>query len=213
MMGDVTIRRIQNITPKETNVIADMLVRAFVNNPATPAMTGGNRELEGPLFKAMLRAGGLAGHLYVLENELREVLSIALWFGPGTVMFDTEEQRSLGFNDFMARLDDKTRNWWMTTYPQSVGEFLKTWLPKPQRDCWWLNTIGTDPKHQKNGYATQLLNYARKNVSSSNVLAFCSASKETAEYYSQVGFPVQAHMDASSPLGYDFPIFGHCLEV
>jgi hypothetical protein len=52
-------------------------------------MTGGNRNLEDLLFRSIVRAGGLAGHLYVVENVAGQILSVALWYAPGSIMFGT----------------------------------------------------------------------------------------------------------------------------
>ncbi|KAF8169235.1 hypothetical protein BJ912DRAFT_1067299 [Pholiota molesta] len=211
-MAQVKIRRIQDLTDKETDNIVDLCVRAYVDDPAIAAMTGGNRKLYDLLFRSMVRAGGLAGHLYVVENNAGQILSVALWYGPGTVMFGTEEERNAGINELMSKLDNRTLDWWTTTYPQTADEFGKTWLTTPYEDCWWLNLLGTDPNHQRKGYGTLLLDDAVKKIDSPNLLAFCSTSKENADYYTKAGFPTRAFMQMPTP-GKSFPMFGHSRQV
>lgn len=53
------------------------------------AMTGGNKDLEDSLFRSMVRAGGHAGRLYVIEDEKHHILSMALWYPPGSSLFST----------------------------------------------------------------------------------------------------------------------------
>ncbi|KAF8172142.1 hypothetical protein BJ912DRAFT_994365 [Pholiota molesta] len=211
-MAQVVIRRIQNLTAKETDNIVDLWVRAYVDEPAISAMTGGNRNLEDLLFRSIVRAGGLAGHLYVVENVAGQILSVAMWYAPGSIMFGTEEERNAGLNEFMTKLDKQTLDWWTNTYPKHMDEFGKTWLTTPYEDCWWLNMLGTDPIHQRKGYATRLLNAAVENIDSPNLLAFCSTNKENAEYYTKAGFPVRAFTELPTPES-SFPVFGHSRRI
>ncbi|PPQ92774.1 LOW QUALITY PROTEIN: hypothetical protein CVT25_003883 [Psilocybe cyanescens] len=233
------IRRITALTDKETDAIVDLLVRAFEDSAATKAMSGDNGQLSDLLFRSMVRAGGFAGHLYVLENESQEIVSTALWFAPGTMLFsshaiaaggdtfqcymtlwDSEEQRELGFNEFMRKLDDKTREWWKNEISNSLcikhtvlaAEFVKEWSPKSPTECWWLSLFGTDPNHQKRGYGTLLLHDGLKKMSSPNLAAFCSTSEENAEFYTKAGFPIRGRTEFPSRFG-NFPAFGHSREI
>jgi len=89
-----------------------------------------------------------------------------------------EAQRKLGYDELMEKLDKETISWWKNDYPKISGEFIKGWLPvvsgflsiifsfsladsvslKPRSEIWWLNILGTDPEHQRKGYASMLLN-------------------------------------------------------
>ncbi len=52
-------------------------------------MLGAREDLRDLLFQSMIRAGALAGELYVVENKKKEIFSMALWFAPGEAMFSS----------------------------------------------------------------------------------------------------------------------------
>jgi hypothetical protein len=95
-------------------------------------MTGGNKSLEGPLFRAMIRACQLAGKVYTATViDTGAIAGLALWFPPGKVLWQksvaiiagyttslivrSDAQRNLGFNQFLESLSPKTREWWNNT--------------------------------------------------------------------------------------------------
>ncbi|KAF9557473.1 hypothetical protein CPC08DRAFT_710370 [Agrocybe pediades] len=207
-MSTIKIRRIQNLTNAEADKITAMLVRAYEDNTAVPAMVGGNDELRDLLFRSMVRAGGLEGDLKVVEDEEGNIFSIALWFRPGVNMWGTEEQRRLGYNEFMAKLDPDTVKWWKEDYAQATTDFIKQWLPVPRVDTWWLNVLGTDPVHQRKGYASMLLADTLKTVKGPTTLAFCTTTEENAEFYEHAGFPIRGRTVISSKHG-NILVVGH----
>jgi len=104
---------------------------------------------------------------------------------PLTLTSHREAQRKLGYDELMEKLDKETISWWKNDYPKISGEFIKGWLPvvstflptssvlsfsdlislKPRSEIWWLNILGTDPGHQRKGYASMLLNDVVNSVS------------------------------------------------
>jgi hypothetical protein len=53
-------------------------------------MVGGDESLKDPIFRAMIRAGELAGEVYfATDNDSHKVVGIAVWFPPGKSLFDS----------------------------------------------------------------------------------------------------------------------------
>ncbi|KAJ7510317.1 hypothetical protein B0H11DRAFT_1958498 [Mycena galericulata] len=126
---------------------------------ASNSMVGGDESLKDPIFRAMIRAGELAGEVYLAtDNSSGKVVAVAVWFPSGVSLFDSEEQRSLGFDDFMKKLSPDTKAFWDTSYVPVVDKFLAQVIgPNGVRDSHYLNLIATDPAFQRKGIATMLL--------------------------------------------------------
>jgi hypothetical protein len=101
----------------------------FVTDPLLRAYVGGNRDLEEPLIKSMIRAGLLLGEVYVAVDDFGKILAVAVWSPPGDLLFSkfalftrlkeclligyfSEEQRALGLNDVFAQLSKGAVEWW-----------------------------------------------------------------------------------------------------
>ncbi|KAF5314446.1 hypothetical protein D9619_011879 [Psilocybe cf. subviscida] len=150
-------------------------------------MVGGRDELRPLLFSAMIRAGALDGQLYVLE-VIEQIVSIALWFKPGHMLWSSEEQRNLGYNKLMEQLSEEDRNWWTNTYTAQVGDFLKKTLEVPFEEIWWLSLLGTDPAYQRHGYATRLMDFVLTKMNSPGHAASTLIQEK---FYNGVGYPTK----------------------
>ncbi|KAG2105165.1 hypothetical protein BD769DRAFT_1504586 [Suillus cothurnatus] len=161
---------------------------SFNSAPSIEAMTGGNKSLEGPLFRAMIRACQLAGRVYIATViDTGAIAGLALWFPPGQVLWEksvaitagyvynfvhtvtSDAQRNLGFNQFLESLSPKTREWWINTYGSALAPFITTALsPHTVESSWYLNCICVDPKYQRQGIATNLIKMVEQKVWCSN---------------------------------------------
>ncbi|KAJ7263745.1 hypothetical protein C8J57DRAFT_1070330, partial [Mycena rebaudengoi] len=80
---------------------------------ATTSVAGGDEILKGELFRAMIRAANIAGEIYVATDaSSNKIVAFTLWFPPGTSLFDSEEQRALGFDEFMNKISPETQAFW-----------------------------------------------------------------------------------------------------
>ncbi|KAJ6460370.1 hypothetical protein C8R47DRAFT_994075 [Mycena vitilis] len=125
-------------------------------------MVGGdNADLKGQIFRAMMRAGELGGEVYfAIDDGSNQVVGVAVWFPPGKLLFDTEEQRTLGFDDLMNQLSIETKKFWAESYAPVVENFLadeKLLGPEGTRNSYYLNLLATDPAYQKKHIASTLL--------------------------------------------------------
>lgn len=55
-------------------------------------MVGGDESLKDPIFRAMIRAGELAGEVYLAtDNSSGKVVAVAVWFPPGISLFNSSD--------------------------------------------------------------------------------------------------------------------------
>ncbi|KAJ7454834.1 hypothetical protein FB451DRAFT_656051 [Mycena latifolia] len=168
-------------------------------------MVGGDESLKDSIFRAMILAGELAGEVYLATDSSNKVVAIAVWFPPGKSLFDSEEQRALGFDDFMKKLSPETKAFWDNEYVPVVDRFLAEIIgPDGMRDSQYLNLLATDPLFQKNGIATMLLKEVYDRFASSPtrpMLAHCAATEPNARFYESCGYSVKGKMFMEAPTG------------
>ncbi|KAJ6570246.1 hypothetical protein DFH09DRAFT_425251 [Mycena vulgaris] len=169
-------------------------------------MVGGDESLKDPIFRAMILASELAGEIYLATDSTSDkVVAVALWFPPGKSLFDSEEQRALGFDEFMKKLSPETKAFWDTAYGPVVDKFLAEIIgPNGTRDSQYLNLIATDPLYQKKGIATRLLNTVYERFADNStrpMFAHCAANEPNAKFYESCGYSIKGKMHLEAPTG------------
>ncbi|THU89926.1 hypothetical protein K435DRAFT_781417 [Dendrothele bispora CBS 962.96] len=184
-----------------------MCVRAYNGDISTKALLGGNWELHGDYWRSLIRAAALEGEIYVVRNPKGQIVSIAVWFPPGNDLFNSEEQRALGFNDFFAKLSPETQEWWNTTCDEVMGELAKKVFTKEERESrWWCVNLATEPTYQGRGYATALIDTMfQKAKSTGTILGLATAPDYNVPKYLGMGFRERGNAPMPSPTG-DFVV-------
>ncbi|KAF8523044.1 hypothetical protein JB92DRAFT_2595079, partial [Gautieria morchelliformis] len=73
---------------------------------------GGDMSLQRDFCHASIRVTALEDELYIITvGQDKRIGSTASWFRPGKGLFDSEEQRALGYNEVFAKLSPQTQNW------------------------------------------------------------------------------------------------------
>ncbi|KAG1813091.1 hypothetical protein EV424DRAFT_67655 [Suillus variegatus] len=186
-------------------------IRGYVDSPLLHVLTGGNKSLEGPLFRAMIRACLLAGRVYIaIAIDTGVIAGLALWFPPGKALWKTDAQKNLGFNQLLESLSPKTREWWTTTYGSGLAPFIKTALsPHTAEGSWYLNCLCVDPKYQHQGIATNLIKTVEQEVMSTSIIALCTDTDFNVAVYEALHFQYKG--EATLPTAEDGYINMHCL--
>ncbi|KAJ6448893.1 hypothetical protein C8R45DRAFT_1114959 [Mycena sanguinolenta] len=189
------------ISERELDEAVDVCVRAYVGELASNSMVGGDEELKTQIWRAMIRAGLLAGEVYFALDSSHKVLGVAVWFPPGKSLFDSEEQRTLGFDHFMQNLSPETQRFWAESYVPLVDKFLAEVLgPNGVRDSQYLNQLATDPSFQKKGIATTLLKtFGERDVRP--LFAHCASNEKNARFYESCGYTIRGKMYMEAPTG------------
>jgi ribosomal protein S18 acetylase RimI-like enzyme len=201
---------VNQLTDSQLDESVMMCIRSYVDSPSIEAMTGGNKSLEGPLFRAMIRACQLAGRVYIATViDTGAIAGLALWFPPGQVLWENDAQRNLGFNQFLESLSPKTREWWINTYGSALAPFITTALsPHTVESSWYLNCICVDPKYQRQGIATNLIKMVEQKAMTTSILALCTDTDDNVAVYKALHFQYKG--EAPLPIPENECINVHC---
>lgn len=201
---------VNQLTESQLDESVMICIRGYVDSPSVDVMTGGNKSLEGPLFRAMIRACQLAGRVYTATViNTGAIAGLALWFPPGTALWQNDAQRNLGFNQFLESLSLQTREWWNNTYGPALAPFIKTALsPHTVESSWYLNCICVDPKYQRQGIATNLIKMVEEKAMTTSILALCTDTDDNVAVYKAIHFQYKG--EAPLPTLEDEYIHVHC---
>ncbi|KAJ7585126.1 hypothetical protein C8J56DRAFT_949945 [Mycena floridula] len=189
-MTATTIKILEDLTADQFEEIINLLLAAYVEDPCSQAMTGGDKSLEPLLFRAMLGAGALEGTIYVVaRDEDDKILSVGMWFGPGTQMMNSEAQRAAGWDHFMRSVSEECRNWWLTTMQKDHRDVINSLLGDKYKDSWWANQIATHPDYQCQGHGSALIRTVFDRArTEKKIVALVTQTKENCDWYSSLGF-------------------------
>ncbi|CAA7270044.1 unnamed protein product [Cyclocybe aegerita] len=205
-MANCSISRLINLTPISLDALEGICARAFPNDPAALLLTGGDPSLIGPQFRAIIAAGHLAGEVYIASAKLsssdahaeKDVpVAVAVWFPPRTSLWSTEEQRQLGFYDFVSKIEPVTREWLETTkYKEEIGKFFNDSIsPNTDVSSWVCNAIAIDPAYQRQGIGSALIqDMVQKRGGTRSYLALCATNEKNAEWYKNRRFSLKGHI-------------------
>jgi len=171
-------------------------------------MVGGNWSLHPLLLRAMLRAAALEDAVYIVMNEdTSEIVTVALWFPPGKQLFATEQQRALGFNDFMNKISPEAKKWWTTSYATLVNEFRREIFTEEEATRrWWCSLFTTDPSYQRRGFGTAIIDFIyNKAAAKGGFLGLMTDREVNVPKYFAMGFHERGRTVGEAPTG-DFPV-------
>ncbi|KAI0773169.1 hypothetical protein BD413DRAFT_539764 [Trametes elegans] len=90
----------------------------LTQGPSAIALVGGDMSLlptlSGALLRALLLTPGV-GDAFTARNENGELVGYAVFSLPGQLLLSTEEQKMLGFLDFIAQLSPEGRRYYTET--------------------------------------------------------------------------------------------------
>ncbi|KAE9393404.1 hypothetical protein BT96DRAFT_1023062 [Gymnopus androsaceus JB14] len=205
MEQSLRVYQLKEPTEHQLNAIVDVCVKAYHNDIAAKVFTGGDASLDESMWKAMIRAGFHSGAVYVSSDgaESNEIMSIGVWFGPGEVLYATEEQRSLGFNDFFHKIVPKYQEWLSNDFGPKVRKFKANVLgPTTEKDAWYCNIMATHPDYQRRGLGSAIIRAVCNRASQEGApVALGTQSEKNAKFYRSIGFQEVGRMDEETPWG------------
>ncbi|KDR85989.1 hypothetical protein GALMADRAFT_132605 [Galerina marginata CBS 339.88] len=211
-MSAFTVQRVENPDEEQINISADLFCDLMKDNQGAISLSGGDKSLMKLQALAIIRAGAFAGEYYTATNSDGEVVGYALWMPPGKELFSTEEERKLGFTEFMARLPEEGKEYFRTTastsyylahFPGFVNGILG---PTGKLDSWWLHMAMVRPDYQRKGITRALINVVRKKAAKSGDTLACSTTNDdNVPVYVALGFAHRGKKIMPSPWG-DWPV-------
>ncbi|KIJ53314.1 hypothetical protein M422DRAFT_25717 [Sphaerobolus stellatus SS14] len=208
-MADFRVKFLEQLTDTQLEEIVQLCTRAFHGDISHAAFLGRDWDLHSEFFRAIMRATVLEGRLYVVtlgpESEER-IVSTASWFGNGVALFGSEEQRSLGFNDFFEKLSSETQHWWNHTYAERITKFDKSLFTEEElAKRWWCFNLATNPEHENKGYARALIKAMHQKASSEGTfIGLATAPEINVKKYLSMGFRERGYERLPVSDGQDF---------
>ncbi|TFK33313.1 hypothetical protein BDQ12DRAFT_615408 [Crucibulum laeve] len=166
------------------------------------SMTGGNRNLQAPLFRSILGACAVEGTFYVVRDDISQTIhSIGAWFCPGKQIFSSENQRTQGWNQFFSSLPENLHKWWNSSI-FSCKHWIQAFHRLQYANGWYTNIIATDPSHQRRGYASSIVKDIFKTAAKGRkTVCLASQSKENSLWYEKLGFKELGMVEIPSEQG------------
>ncbi|EPS99419.1 hypothetical protein FOMPIDRAFT_1050695 [Fomitopsis schrenkii] len=169
--------------------------------------TGGKPELLPEFMSAIIRASWLcegAGETYVALDEDGTLVGYSQWIPPGRDLWDSEDQRQLGYYDFMAKLSDEGKKY----FEESLGNFFPKYLdeafgmPQSQTKTHFCNLAMVRPECQKKGIATAMFKLAYDRAKQTGAtLALSTGISHNVTVYEHIGMTLVGHRSWDSPWG------------
>ncbi|KAJ7081393.1 hypothetical protein B0H15DRAFT_470701 [Mycena belliarum] len=195
-MGDLVVRRLTNPTDDEIERASALLTEAFrsvTEDTFGASMTGGNPDLDQPFHRAHLRAGAIGGELWVAGFGPTDISAVAVWFGPGSALLATEEQRAAGYNEVRSRFTPELERWWSEYFEPRSAQWIEACLGKgTAHKSWNLNLLATSVDHHHKGLATALLRTVDTRASSDGTMMYLETTTDAnIKFYKNRGFVVR----------------------
>ncbi|RDB14728.1 hypothetical protein Hypma_016425 [Hypsizygus marmoreus] len=203
-----TIRQIVNPSTAELEAVSKVLATAFAEDEFTAIVLGRNPALVYDFCHAQVVAANLAGEIYVAEStDTKELIGSALWFGPGRVMFDSEDQNEQALFPLMEQLDPDLRQWWNDSFTPRYNEVASEALGAGvKKALWHLQSIGTIPAERRKGVARALINEVRNKVDGI-MLCLEAAEAVNVGIYEKIGFKVRGKKQVITGAHGSFPMW------
>ncbi|KAH8078064.1 hypothetical protein BXZ70DRAFT_689783 [Cristinia sonorae] len=183
-----TLKQLVNPTEAQLHRSGQLFAELMSEDTALLSLCGGDPNLMEPLGQAMVRAGALEGEFYAATNEKDEVLGYVMTMPKGKVLFSTEEQKKLGFYDFMSRLPEVGKQYYADTLTMV--------------DIWWIHMSMTRPESQRQGIASGLIRMILdKALAAGDVIGLSTTNEVNVRIYESLGFKVIGHKSCPSPWG------------
>ncbi|KAF9528138.1 hypothetical protein CPB83DRAFT_894624 [Crepidotus variabilis] len=205
-MAPYYFQQVKNATDEQLAYSAKLFSELMAGDTGVLALTGGEISLVAVMALSILRAGALAGgEFYTATNEEGEIIGFTLWMPPGQDMFSTEQQRSLGFQDFLSKMPEIGKEYFKTTYLAQFPGFVDEHLgPAGKKESWWMHMCFVRPEYQRQGVARALIELVHEKASN-HLLACTSTSDENIAVYKAIGFTHRGTRIMPSPWG-EWPI-------
>ncbi|TCD66912.1 hypothetical protein EIP91_000751 [Steccherinum ochraceum] len=185
------IRRITDPTESELDLLERIYHVSGKDDPINKLACGAQPYLLPEYYRALCRAGAAAGHLLVACHEYEHnIVGGVMCFGPGRGFMNDPYQRSLGFDEFVDKLNPEILEWWLDFLPQYVAVTSAIAGPGVKRTSWTLNGLAVDPNFRGRGAGRMLVEAAEALQARQDEgrLMFESTSNKHTELYKYWGY-------------------------
>ncbi|KAF9809179.1 hypothetical protein IEO21_07516 [Rhodonia placenta] len=181
-------------------------------DPLAVALTGGDISLLPVLARAMIKPIALQiGDMYTATDENGKVVGFQMWVPPGRLLFNTyesissyckEEQRKLGFEDFLSQLSDEAKLYCPQTlgkdFPHAID--ILAGMDQTELNTYWCNFNFVAEDWWQKGISKAMTGLAyRKAKANGWTMALATTHTRNVDIYKRLGFELKGLRDFTSP--------------
>jgi len=203
--SNVTIKRETAPTDALIESAVDICVKLMSEDPLARVFAGGDINNFPAMCRAAYRAMAyISGEFYTATDENGSLIAFTLWTPPGKHMWDTEEQRQLGFYDFMSLVSDEGKAFLATDLSKGPPQFYdqSTGIPQVEVATYWCRMAMVKAEYQGKGICKALFELVYEKAKETGVpMALSTTAPVNVEIYKKLGFQLKGHEVFKSPWG------------
>ncbi|KDR72480.1 hypothetical protein GALMADRAFT_142805 [Galerina marginata CBS 339.88] len=192
-------------TGAEIDQVVEVFVDAFLGDPFSAILLGGNLDLAPQQLRANVQAALIGGQVHVITvgPKATDIVGASIWFPPGSSAFSSEDQRAAGWNQFLEAVPESLRRWWMDYFVPTVSQLSTNALGSGYLlDSWHLHIFGVMKAHQRKGYGKVLFQLAETRAKQNHTpLVLETTTELDVTIYKMLGFHVCAETAIGSSVG------------
>ncbi|KAL0060578.1 hypothetical protein AAF712_012636 [Marasmius tenuissimus] len=228
----IPVELVTNLTDQELEHVVELHIKAYSGSEYYEGVLAGDWSLFPTQARAFYRGALLGGLIYAVRAPeggpmSGQIVALGIFFKPGTGVFATEAQRSLGYNQWLASLKPELQTWHTTVvsvlrlagqqkqiakanldFVSSLRTIAKlSWnrcTPMRQERArrWWCSGLLTDPEFQGKGYAKAIMNTVFEKVCETDgFLGLATSAPLHGAKYEAMGFTARGAYQLPTPLG------------
>lgn len=201
--SNVHVQLVEKPTEEIIEEAAQIFSKLMPADPLAVALTGGDISLLPVLARAMIKPIALQiGDMYTATDENGKVVGFQMWVPPGRLLFNTEEQRKLGFEDFLSQLSDEAKLYCPQTlgkdFPHAID--ILAGMDQTELNTYWCNFNFVAEDWWQKGISKAMTGLAyRKAKANGWTMALATTHTRNVDIYKRLGFELKGLRDFTSP--------------
>ncbi|KAJ8090029.1 hypothetical protein PM082_018608 [Marasmius tenuissimus] len=204
----IPVELVTSLTDQELEHVVELHIKAYSGSEYYEGVLAGDWSLFPTQAQAFYRGALLGGLIYAVRAPeggpmSGQIVALGIFFRPGTGVFATEAQRSLGYNQWLASLKPELQTWHTTVSPNHRKTVLEPMYTDEERARrWWCSGLLTDPEFQGKGYAKAIMNTVFEKVCETDgFLGLATSAPLHGAKYEAMGFTARGAYQLPTPLG------------
>ncbi|KAH6890113.1 hypothetical protein BKA70DRAFT_1329049 [Coprinopsis sp. MPI-PUGE-AT-0042] len=173
-----TVRQLSTLTDEDLENASETLSLAFNNDQFTRVITGHDDDFYEEFLTSTLTASSLCGgEIYVAETREKQVIGVAMWFGPGRALHlgSSPEESGQEAGIFASDMEPELREWWESEFMPKHKRLSDAGLgPGTKLANWNLQIIATHPNYLRQGVCRTMIEIVERKVDSPCPSLACS---------------------------------------
>ncbi|KAL0060575.1 hypothetical protein AAF712_012633 [Marasmius tenuissimus] len=211
--SNISVQLLKDLSDQELERAVELHVQAYSGDEYIKCIIGNDWSLLPIHGRSVFRAALSEGLVYAVRvqeprNETiagteGKIVSLGIFFRPGTGLFATKAQRELGFHEWFDKLSQESQTWHNITAPEHRKNVVEPMYTDEERSKrWWCSSLVTDLDYQGKGYAKMLIKTMFEKISEEGgFLGLATLAPINVAKYKAMGFTVRAKYNLPTVYG------------